>query len=266
MNFMRCESAQKLRGGVYTHPAIAAFLVEWVKGCQPMRILEPDCGNGGFLEEIEKAELRGLRRLVACEIDGEEAAKAASRTSLSANILNTDFLRWYLVHGRNEEAFDAVVGNPPFIRYQYLPQEQQRVSEKIFHALRLPFTKHCNAWDPFILGSLHLLRPGGRLAMVVPAEIFHIAYAQAIRSYLVEQCSRILFLDPEEIWFSDTLQGTVLLLAEKKIRGGESSQGVSVTPIRNRACLMLPADNYFRNASYTNGARIAGKWMSVFLS
>ena len=229
MNFMRCESAQKLRGGgFYTHPAIAAFLVEWVKGCQPMRILEPSCGNGGFLEEIEKAELRGLRRLVACEIDGEEA-------------------------------FDAVVGNPPFIRYQYLPQEQQRVSEKIFHALRLPFTKHCNAWAPFILGSLHLLRPGGRLAMVVPAEIFHIAYAQAIRSYLVEQCSRILFLDPEEIWFSDTLQGTVLLLAEKKIRGGESSQGVAVTPIRNRACLMLPADNYFRNASYTSGARIAGK-------
>lgn len=93
--------------------------------------------------------------------------------------------------------------------------------------------------------------------MVVPSEIFHIAYAQSIRSYLVEQCSRILFLGPEEIWFSDTLQGTVLLLTEKKIRGGESSQGVAVTPIRNRACLTLPADNYFRNAR-EQGLRVNG--------
>ncbi len=57
-----------------------------------------------------------------------------------------------------------------------------------------------------------------------------------------------------------------MLLAEKKRRVGESSQGVAVAPIQNRACLTLPADEYFRNASYASGATIAGKWMSVFLS
>ena len=83
-------------------------------------------------------------------------------------------------------------------------------------ALNLPFTKHTNAWVPFILASMALLRPGGRLAMVVPAEIIHVTHAQSLRSYLGRECRRLVIIDPEELWFSETLQGAVILLAEKR--------------------------------------------------
>jgi adenine-specific DNA-methyltransferase len=266
MNFIEFESAQKLRGGFYTQPAIASFLVRWVKVSKPKSILEPSCGDGAFLDAIENARIPSLKRLIACELNEDEAEKAATRTNLPVKMQRTDFLRWYLFFVRNEEGFDAVVGNPPFIRYQYLPAEQQLLAEKIFGQLKLPFTKHTNAWVPFVLASIRLLKPGGRLAMVIPSEIFHIPHAQSLRRYLAEQCSRILILDPEEIWFDDTLQGTVLLMAEKKRDVSEKSRGVAIVPVKSRDALAGDPEDYFQNAAYTNGVTIEGKWMPVFLS
>lgn len=266
MNFIELESAQKLRGGFYTEPAIASFLVRWIKASKPKSLLEPSCGDGAFLDAIEKQRLVSLKQITACELNKAEAKKAANRTNLPVRLLNTDFLRWYLFQAQDKEEFDAAVGNPPFIRYQYLPNEQQLLAEKIFSMLKLPFTKHTNAWVPFVLASIHLLRPGGRIAMVIPSEIFHIPHAQSLRRYLAEQCSRILILDPEEIWFDDTLQGTVLLLAEKKHDSQEISKGVAIMPVKNRKMLYDNPEDYFQNAVYTNGATIEGKWMRVFLS
>ena len=266
MNFIEFESAQKLRGGFYTQPAIASFLARWVNVSKPKSILEPSCGDGAFLDAIEETRIPSLKRITACELNEEEAEKAAARTSLPVKMQRTDFLRWYLFFAQNEEGFDAVVGNPPFIRYQYLPVEQQLLAEKIFGQLKLPFTKHTNAWVPFVLASIRLLRPGGRLAMVIPSEIFHIPHAQSLRRYLAEQCSKILILDPEEIWFNDTLQGTVLLMAEKKRDVSEKSRGVAIVPVKSRDALVGDPEDYFQNAAYTNGVTIEGKWMPVFLS
>ncbi len=266
MNFIELESEQKIRGGFYTEASIASFLVKWVKASKPKSLLEPSCGDGAFLDAIENQRINSLSRIVACELNEEEAAKAASRTKLHVRVLNTDFLRWFLFKSQSEECFDAVVGNPPFIRYQYLPEKQQLLAEKIFAQLGLPFTKHTNAWVPFVLASIKLLRPGGRIAMVIPSEIFHIPHAQSLRRYLAKQCSRILILDPEEIWFDETLQGTVLLLAEKKLDLSEKGKGVTIIPVKGRQMLNDDPEDYFQSASYTNGATIEGKWMPVFLS
>lgn len=266
MNFIALESAQKLRGGFYTEPLIAAFLTRWVKVAKPETILEPSCGDGAFLEAIEQEAFSSLKCVTACELDDNEAEKARTRTALPLRLVKTDFLRWYLLKAQNNESFDAVVGNPPFIRYQYLPQEQQGLAETIFSQLHLRFTKHTNAWVPFVLASLKLLRPGGRLAMVIPSEIFHIPHAQSLRQYLAEQCSQVLVIDPQEIWFADTLQGTVLLLAEKKTRGAQKARGVAAIPMPNRQALEDDPEQLFRTATYTNGVTIEGKWMPIFLS
>jgi len=266
MNFIEFESEQKLRGGFYTEMVIASFLARWVNVIRPKSLLEPSCGDGVFLSAIEDAQIASLRRITACELNDEEAQKATRRTRLPVKVQQTDFLRWYLFHAQNEEGFDAVVGNPPFIRYQYLPAEQQFLAERIFGQLGLPFTKHTNAWVPFVLASIKLLKPGGRLAMVIPSEIFHIPHAQSLRRYLADQCAKVLVLDPTEIWFSETLQGTVLLLAEKKREKSEKGKGVAIIPIKSRQDLVRDPEDYFQGAAYTNGITIEGKWMPVFLS
>lgn len=268
MNFMRNETAEKLRGGYYTPTDLALFLTRWVMKREPKTILEPSCGDGVFLEALSLAGA-GAAQITALELDAVEAAKATNRArdlAVEAEVLSTDFLGWALTELRDGgKRFDAVVGNPPFVRYQYLPPAFQSLSEEIFAKFRCRFTKHTNAWVPFILASMALLKPGGRLAMVVPAEIIHVLHAQSLRTFLGEVCSRIVIVDPEEIWFEDTLQGAVLLMAEKKLNSSDLSQGLGLVPVRGRSFLNEDPEALFDRPIPINGRTVEAKWTRAFL-
>ena len=146
-----------------------------------------------------------------------------------------DFLYWSLTRDSAAVPFDAILGNPPFIRYQYLDAGLQGLAEKILRRFGLAFTRHTNAWVPFVIASLAMLRPGGRLAMVVPSELLHIPHGRGpFGHFLLEQCSRVLVIDPADIWFGETLQGVVLLMAEKQERPGERQADVAISPVKDR--------------------------------
>ena len=268
MKFIEQESDQKLRGGYYTPDDLAEFLVRWVATIKPKTILEPGCGDGVFLEKIglnlEDTTVYGF------EIDSSEADKAIHRAK-SANLANitvhdTDFLGWAsdAIEGKRF-LFDAVVGNPPFIRYQYLPSFFQCRAERIFNELSCKFTKHTNAWVPFVLASFALLRPGGRLAMVVPAEIIHVLHARSLREYMGKYARKIIIIDPVEIWFSDTLQGAVLLLAEKRCDDNERAEGVGIYPVRGREFVKRDPEYIFDTPNPINGKTLEGKWTRALL-
>lgn len=266
MKFKADQTAQKLRGGYYTPADLAAFLARWVVGKGATSLLEPSCGDGAFWPAL--AECAPACDITAFELDPEEARKARSsarRLRLPATINGKDFLGWALHRiEQRETSFDAVIGNPPFIRYQFLPPEFQDLAERVFASLGLPFTKHTNAWVPFIAASLAVLRPGGRLGMVVPAEIIHVMHAQGLRTYLGSECRRLVIIDPEEIWFSDTLQGAVLLLAEK--RGPhDTAEGLGIHPVKRREFVAQNPEAVFRAPSSINGKTVQGKWTRALL-
>lgn len=268
MNFIENETAQKLRGGYYTPLDLATFIARWVKEIAPKRVLEPSCGDGVFFEALARA--KGFRKtnVLAFELEEEESAKAQARAKevglAATTVRNADFLQWALDQLIVGDKFDAVVGNPPFVRYQYLPELFQARAEQVFKQLNLPFTKHTNSWVPFILASMSLLRPGGRLAMVVPAEIIHVTHAQSLRSYLGRECRRLVVIDPEELWFSDTLQGAVILLAEKA-QVGEKPEGLGIYPVKGREFLRLAPSDVFEAPQSINGKTVQGKWTRALL-
>lgn len=270
MNFIDQESPTKLRGGYYTDPDIARFLTRWVLGIGPRSVLEPSCGDGAFFGALGGLGLGSVRSVTAFEIEASEAEKSrlAARAlgGAEARVLERDFIEWGLLNINAPGDFDAVLGNPPFIRYQYLKDAQQRLMQRVFEYFRLPFTKHTNLWVPFIVLSLAHLRPGGRLAMVVPSELLHVLHAQSLRDFLIDRCSEVLVIDPQELWFTDALQGVVLLLAEKKLAPGDKGRGVAITPVRERTFLGEEPDNFYRGAEFSNGDVARGKWMRALLS
>lgn len=270
MNFKIDETPTKLRGGYYTDPDIAAFLLKWVLNIHPKSILEPSCGDGVFLRGLSTLKTNGLKSIKAFEIEPVEASKAKQASSnlkkVNVEVEMRDFLGWSLTKLLNPIQFDAVVGNPPFIRYQYLDSSLQNISEQIFKVFHLPFTKHTNAWVPFVVSSLALLRPGGRLAMVVPSELLHVLHAESLRAYLTQVCSRVLIFDPQEIWFEGTLQGAILLMAEKKATPDEHFKGVSIIATQSKSFLSEDPEEYFEKAKYTNGETVKGKWMLALLT
>ncbi|WP_304075512.1 N-6 DNA methylase [Maricaulis maris] len=254
MNFIALETEQKLRGGYYTPEDLAQFLTRWIAPTSDTRVLEPSCGDGAFFPSL----LGTGATVTAFELAPEEAAKAAARGLPSCNVQNQDFLSWALQ--AKPRQFDAVIGNPPFIRYQYLPADFQANAERVFDRLGCKFTKHTNAWVPFILASMELLRPGGRLAMVVPAEIVHVMHAQSLRTYLGEQCRRIVIVDPQEIWFEGTLQGAVLLMAEKKATPMAHGEGLGIQRVSGRDFLKEDPEAVFNKPQAINGKTVQGKW------
>lgn len=271
MNFIENETAEKLRGGYYTPADIAAFLSRWVIEAQPRAVLEPSCGDGAFVRALDGLRLpRGLH-VTGCELHPAEAEKAreASRKvrGLHATVHDGDFLTWFLDRSRDATAFDAVLGNPPFVRYQYLTDDLQARAERVIRQFGLRFTKHTNAWVPFVVASIAMLRPGGRLAMVVPSELLHVLHADSAREYLLRECSRVLIIDPEEIWFEDTLQGVVLLLAEKRTDENATTKGrLSITRTRGRAFLAEDPGALFERSEYVAGESFPHKWTTALLS
>ncbi len=268
MNFIENESQQKLRGGYYTPLDLAVFLARWVKEIRPQTILEPSCGDGVFFEAFEKAGGFKKTLITGIELDPEEAQKARAkiRGLENAVIKQTDFLEWAIKEmDKGNQVFDAVVGNPPFIRYQYLPAEFQKNAERIFEILKLPFTKHTNAWVPFILASIALLKPGGRLAMVIPSEIIHVLHAQSLRTFLGRECNRLVIVDPKELWFEGTLQGAVLLMAEKKSAPADHAEGLGIYSVTGRSFVDLDPATVFSSPVPINGKTVAGKWTRALL-
>lgn len=267
MNFKENESDQKLRGGYYTPPDIANFLCRWVAECEPKQVLEPSCGDGVFLAEAAKTNLKNV---TAFELDKVEAAKSRQRAEQSGlvnfDVKIGDFLEWALPKIKQKRrTVDAVIGNPPFIRYQYLPRDFQTNAEQVFAELDCKFTKHTNAWVPFVLTCFNLLRPSGRLAMVVPAEIVHVTHAQSLRTYLGTHARKLVIIDPKELWFEGTLQGAVILLVEKKVHESEHTEGLGILPVSGRAFLSEQPSDLFEKPQAINGRTVAGKWTRALL-
>lgn len=270
MKFIEDQTAQKLRGGYYTPLDLAAFIARWIAELEPGKVLEPSCGDGAFFQAM--AEVGEFKRsaITGFELDEDEAGKATRRAKelrlQGAKVHSEDFLGWAIDNmGKGGERFDAVVGNPPFVRYQFLPPQFQVRAAAIFEELGLKFTKHTNAWVPFILASMSLLRPGGRLAMVVPAEIIHVTHAQSLRSYLGKECRRLVIIDPEELWFDGTLQGAVILMAEKRSSPKQKAEGLGMVPVRGREFLRRPPSEVFAEPQSINGKTVAGKWTRALL-
>jgi len=226
MNFKSQETQQKLRGGYYTPATIANFLSQWALVHQPQRILEPSCGDGQFLSAIHRQLNQGHgvapAFVDAIELFPQEAEKAKiagerlRQFRTEVEIVNADFFQW--IDEVNGTEWEAIVGNPPYIRYQYFEKEQRAKAEKIFAQANVPFTKRTNAWVPFVIASIMHLTPGGRLAMVIPAEILHVQHANGLRLLLEQEMESVTLIHFRQIVFENTLQGVVLLLATKRHR------------------------------------------------
>jgi adenine-specific DNA methylase len=82
---------------------------------------------------------------------------------------------------------DAIVGNPPFIRYQRFNGDLRKYALKICRQVGVDLPELSSSWAPFLIHATQFLKLGGRLAMVVPAEINHAAYAIPVIQYFLEK-------------------------------------------------------------------------------
>lgn len=212
MQLIENATKQKLKGAYYTPPAIADFILRWgINGGNNAEILEPSCGDGVFLECIVNGNML-YKSVTAIEYENEEAKKARAIKLHDSNVVNGDFHRFCL---DTEQRFDLVVGNPPFIRYQYYNEAQQVLADQIFKNAKLKRTKLTNAWVTFVVGCTQLLREKGKMGFVIPSELLMVKYAHQLRKYLAKTFNKINIISFENLVFEEIQQEVVLLLCEK---------------------------------------------------
>lgn len=212
MQLIEDASAQKLRGAYYTPPAIAAFILHWgINGSTDADILEPSCGDGVFLEQIAKDHM-SFHHATAIEYDTVEAEKARAIGLHDSEVINDDFHRFCL---ETERKFNLVIGNPPFIRYQYYDEGQQVLASEIFKKAGLKRSKLTNAWVTFVVGCSLLLKEKGKMGFVIPSELLQVTYAQQLRKYLATSFNKVNIISFENLVFEEIQQEVVLLLCER---------------------------------------------------
>ena len=198
---MSTSSSRKDLGSYYTPLAVVRELVSWaIRGDVSGPVLDPACGDGRFLAGLENA--------VGVDVDPVAAAEASRR--VDAEIATADFFGWALQTNRR---FAAAVGNPPFIRYQrFTGQERQRALQYCA-AQGVELSGLCSSWAPFVVGASSLLKRGGRLAFVVPAEIGHAVYARPVVRYLLRSFERVEVIAVREKLFPNLSEDCWLLRA-----------------------------------------------------
>jgi len=162
------REALRRKGQFWTPAWLADVMVRWVLADQPARLFDPAVGPGTFLTAARRAGFRGA--FAGFEPDREvlEGAPSGLSTGDRAGIIAADFLA--ATPGGRET---AIVSNPPYIRHHRLDPERKQalagVSEKF---LGFALDGRTGLHVHFLLRCLALLAPGGRLAFLLPADVF----------------------------------------------------------------------------------------------
>ena len=225
------SSEQKLRGAYYTPLPLAEMMVKLFSGNKQIKnVLEPSCGDGVFLDAMNNTDIIDqFDTITAIEIEDDEAIKVQNRYESKKNIrvTNQDFFDYYEEY--SDEKFDLILGNPPYIRYQYLEEEQRALLSDILTSQGMKANKLINAWFGFMVACVNMLSNQGKIAFVIPAEILQVVYAEDLRLFLSNNLSKISIITFEELVFSDIEQEVVVFIGEK----GEEEKGIRIIELNN---------------------------------
>jgi hypothetical protein len=155
------------------------------------------------------------------ELDAKTHAQTAGKIvpefSLpTRNLILSDFFDLY---PETIAPMDAVVGNPPFIRYQRFFGTYRAKAMACARKEGVSLSSLSSSWAPFLVHSIAMLRQGGRLAMVLPVEIGHASYARPLLAYLSRSFAKATFLTFRRKLFPNLSEDTLLLLAEGRGEG-----------------------------------------------
>ena len=232
---------RKQRGAFFTPYPIAEHLAEWaLRGVgNEGLILDPTCGEGVFLlaaaEQLAKTgETRETARLFGVDI--HESSLRETEKLLSSvpcgperELLAGDFFQESTPDqlGARLPFVDAVIGNPPFIRYHEHRGDSRRraLAAALGQGVRL--TGLASSWAALLVHASAFLKPDGRIAMVLPAELLSVGYAEPIRVWLRKRFQSVHLVLFDQLQFADAEERVVLLVA----RGSGGCNAFTLHPV-----------------------------------
>lgn len=195
-------------GQYFTSSAIADFMCSWVcPGAKTM--LDPAVGNSIFFLHTQKYN-------PACLLTGYELDCAILDffgDPAGADILHAD----YLLNGWDEK-YDAIVCNPPYHRFQDIPNRREIIASIHAHT-GLKCSCYTNLYLLFLFKSIFQLSDTGRLAYLIPSEFLNSQYGTQMKQLLLDR--RLLravidFKNDKDIFSGAVTTSCILLLDQQE--------------------------------------------------
>ncbi|HWN07960.1 MAG TPA: N-6 DNA methylase [Pyrinomonadaceae bacterium] len=214
--------AAKTLGAFYTDIQIADFLVWWAIRSARDTVLDPSFGGGVFVRSACNRLLalggRPAEQVFGVELDPRVHALISEKLGDEfgigqRNLWQRDF---FDIEPLPVYQVNAVVGNPPFIRYHRFTSETRNRALSLAAEQGVRLTQLSSSWAPFVVHSISMVKPGGRLAMVVPMEIAHANYAIPVLRHLQDSFGKVTFLTFRKKLFPSLSEDTLLLLADRR--------------------------------------------------
>lgn len=225
----------KALGAYYTDESVARFLVRWALHSPSDRIADPAFGGGVFLEAaLERLQNLGGKpsQVYGVELDPKVHTEVARALPIpTKNLTLSDFFAAKL------PPLEAIVGNPPFIRYQRFSGEGRKLAIEAAAAQGVSLNQLASSWAAFVVHATGFLAEGGRLGMVIPSELGHATYAREIMAFLSRSYRHVTLLTFRRALFPDLSQDCLLLLAEGK---GQSNAVVKLIDLEDAPALEQP--------------------------
>ncbi len=210
-------------GQVSTPDDVADAMAVWVMGGKPAKVLDPSAGLGHLLHACH-------RKNPDCKKVGIESEQDVFQAALSVAPKGTKLILSDYLYA-NTGLFEGIIANPPYVKSQRmgLSETEWRYFDELFGT---KLGRQTNLYALFILKIWEDLAPGGRAAIIVPAEFLNANFGVIIKEALLKMKPRgLAVFAPDVNLFGNTLTTSAVLFLEKKTALSPGFRGICVSSV-----------------------------------
>lgn len=194
-------------------------------------VLENSFGSGNIIKAVVKRYIEyalnigvskrkianGLGRdIYGIELDEKLYSECVESLNLMAASYGITKVKWQLFNDnalshQYNQTFDLIIGNPPYISYKEIDEENRQFIKDKFTVCKLGKPDYCYA---FIELGINLLSEKGKLVQLIPNNIYKNVFAEQLRSLLKPHISVVRDY-PNQKLFGKVLTSISVFLYDK---------------------------------------------------
>lgn len=249
---------RKEQGSHYTPPALVGWILDRAMDgrAAPARVFDPACGAGNFLVAIATREIaRGVpagemlaERIFGIDIDATavelcrerllallpattpNAERARVEAGLRAHLVVGDALERSIAEVTGVDAFDLIVGNPPFLNQLEVATTASRErAARIRERSEGVVSGYADLSAAFLLEAVRHLSTGGVLGFVMPQSFLAAADARAMRAWVAGNARvRALWTADERLFEDAGVRVCALAIERESATGARAGRSVEL--------------------------------------